>query len=90
MEDFELKIQKNEQISNFPIFDYKIDLFFSFWNSILGQNLDFWRENSIISCFINEIFKKSSNFGAKIWTFSKVKVCQNWIFGRKIDIMNSV
>ena len=64
MEDFELKFEKNEGISNFRLLNW---LFFMvFGILILGQNLDFWRENSIISCFINEIFKKSSNFGAKI------------------------
>ena len=42
---------------------------------ILGQNLDFWQENS------TKYSRITSNFGAKIQICLKVKLCQNWVFG---------
>ena len=68
-ENFESKMPKKYRFSNFV-------------GQILGQNLDFWHENSVryLIHFRVKYSTICSNFDAKIQIF-----CQNWIFGQKLD-----
>ena len=57
----------------------------------IGQNLDFWHENSIIQYILGwNIQEYLSTLAQKFNLCLKVKCCQNWIFGQKLNFWNSV
>ena len=57
----------------------------------IGQNLDFWHENSTIQYILEwKIQEYLPTLLQKFNLCLKVKFCQNWIFGQKLDFWNSV